>query len=139
MSGSSVQLPPVPIGNLFAPSPYRVERVSSTVLVVHVSGEIDLATENDFRRFVTAHVPSGRNLVIDLSEVAFFGASGLRVLTEIAHRFAFDGLHFVIVPGRPVARLLHAAGMSDTFSRAVSVEDGVSVLAVLARADLSVG
>jgi anti-anti-sigma factor len=56
---------------------------SHGVVVVHVAGEIDLATEDDFAEALAQGLDTDAALiVIDLTEVSFLGSSALRVLLE---------------------------------------------------------
>ncbi|SEF21024.1 anti-anti-sigma factor [Amycolatopsis pretoriensis] len=74
---------------------------SSDAIVVQVGGEIDLCTAGALEATLTEHVRARPGVLrVDLSEVRFFGAAGLRVLVR-AHRHAeAAGVHLVVDPGR---------------------------------------
>jgi anti-sigma B factor antagonist len=86
------------------------------VVVVEVSGEIDMATCHAMAEPLFGQLdatPPG--LVLDLAEIRFMGSEGLAVLIE-AHKRAQQGrtsLGIVVPGGSPVARVLAVSGLDE--------------------------
>jgi anti-anti-sigma factor len=87
--------------------------------IVQVSGEIDLATAQEFEAAVVSGIETAGALVIDLSDCGFMDSTGISVLirarTSPAGR---EGpLALVCDPAGAVARLLRLAaeGLFDVF------------------------
>ncbi|MGK3207118.1 STAS domain-containing protein [Amycolatopsis sp. MEPSY49] len=79
----------------------RLRWKSPDAIVVQVGGEIDLCTAGTLEATLAEHVRACPGVLrVDLGEVRFFGAAGLRVLVR-AHRHAeAAGVHLVVDPGR---------------------------------------
>ena len=86
-----------------------VERGSDDVVVVRLTGELDISSAESARERITEAVPSSaRGLVIDMSELEFIDSSGVAVLFALARRVASrrQELRVVAPEGKPVARVL---------------------------------
>lgn len=96
---------------------FRVEiaRPEREVVVVIVSGDIDVESQEGLVRQASAQVHRCRHLVLDLSGVGFLAASGVSALMEIERRTraADVELRIVGVTGRPIARPLEVLGLTD--------------------------
>lgn len=85
-------------------------------VVVHVSGAVDGLTAPRLRAVITAVLDEldGRPLVLDLTDVQFFGSAGLRALAEGTERAAdrpgFQPLRIVVDHNRPVLRPIELTG-----------------------------
>lgn len=79
--------------------------------MVHVEGEIDLATIDELR----AAISSARgDVTLDLADVSFLDSSALALLVEQNHAISERGNRFVISDPHPVvSRLLQLAGLSE--------------------------
>ncbi|MEV4314984.1 STAS domain-containing protein [Actinocrispum sp. NPDC049592] len=87
--------------------------------VVHVSGEIDIATQPDFEEAMRTGMRSGALVVIvDLDKVTFMSSVGLRVLLQV-HADA-----------QQAGRSVRVAGMSPIVRRIIDVTGLGQVLAV---------
>jgi anti-anti-sigma factor len=88
------------------------------VLVVAVAGEVDLGTAPLLDQALRGDLPAV--LVVDLSEVTFLGAAGLRVLTETALRAGEQQCRLGLVADDQLALLMlrtkGAAAAIPTFS-----------------------
>jgi anti-sigma B factor antagonist len=98
------------------------------VAVVRVAGEVDLLTAQAFQDIV--HQQLDRPLlvlVIDLSPVTFFGASGLTVLVA-AHELAVQSATALrLVCGtRTVTRLLAMVGRDETFETYTNLDTALT-------------
>jgi anti-anti-sigma factor len=84
--------------------------------VVVIRGELDLATAPDLDAALQELAEAGKDVVVDLRELAFMDSTGLRVIVA-AHARAEAGDHsFVIVrptPGAPIERILAIAGVES--------------------------
>jgi anti-anti-sigma factor len=81
--------------------------------VVRARGELDMGTVPVLRRATT-----GRRgpVVLDLREVEFIDAAGLRLLLELDALSRQDGFDLLLVPGRVVERLLGLTGVRGRFT-----------------------
>lgn len=79
------------------------ERDGWTVLVLE--GELDLAESGDATRaFAAAAEGAGLGVEADLTELAFLGSTGIRVLIDASSDALSRGLGFRVVPGDGAAR-----------------------------------
>jgi anti-sigma B factor antagonist len=98
------------------------------VSVVHVSGEVDMTSRDAVERVLTRAV-DGRPeaVVVDLSEVTFFGSSGLQMLAEArAHAAANQVPLRLVAASRRVLRPLEITGMTTAFRVYPSVAEAVA-------------
>ena len=88
----------------------------SDAVVVQVSGAVDGLTAPRLRTLIVGALDQldGRPLVLDLTEVGFFGSSGLRALADGTERAAtrpgFEPLRVVVDHNRPVLRPIELTG-----------------------------
>jgi anti-sigma B factor antagonist len=85
------------------------------VVIVHVSGEIDMATSDTMAEHVLGRLAERpATLVIDLSGVAFLGSAGLSVLIEASQQ-AEEGVTTlrIVATAAPVLRPLEISGLID--------------------------
>jgi anti-anti-sigma factor len=83
------------------------------ILVIRVSGEVDMSTVGVLRAEVTSRL-DGRPaaFAVDLSGVNFFASVGISLLAETGQRAARDGIAFAVVAWqRHVLRSLEVTGM----------------------------
>lgn len=91
----------------------RLELVASRASLA-VSGEVDIATAPDLGAVLNAVIDRNyRYLTVDLSEVSFLDAQGLRVLIEGGARLGRDGRLTVARPSQIVRRILEIAGVDE--------------------------
>ena len=82
--------------------------------VIHVRGEIDMATAGRLRDAIEPHMGPEQTIVLDLSEVDFMDSSALKVLVQARGRLTEDGGSLVLRnPSRSARRLLTVAGATD--------------------------
>lgn len=82
--------------------------------VVDVSGEIDLSTGDLLASVLLDACAAGLDIVIDLSEVEFMDAVGLRLIERAQRTVQLSGRTLRIVhPRAPVRRLFIAARRDD--------------------------
>lgn len=90
--------------------------VDMTVVPVH--GEVDLATADRMRDRLIQAVEESRCdcLVVDMSRLDFFDASGVNALVSVFKSLALQGRHMVLAEPAPVAaRVLEVLGMDRVF------------------------
>jgi anti-sigma B factor antagonist len=81
-------------------------------IFVRLSGEFDLAAEEYFDWTVERLAGAARNVVVDLSALAFIDSSGLRALLRIWERSRSDGHDLAVVPGpRQVQHTMKLTGV----------------------------
>lgn len=88
-------------------------------IVVPDTTELDLLTCPAWRRelFVVLERADCKVLVVDLSRVEFFGATGLGVLVETRDRAAQRGIELrLVICSRPVRRPLEVMGLAGAFA-----------------------
>jgi anti-sigma B factor antagonist len=103
----------------------RTSRPTPNCVVLTVLGEIDLVTVPVLQSAIAEHVAAAPNLVIDLSEVAFFGSLGLAAIIR-ARSLADDrGTRLVLVGGDRVRRTMELTQTDDLFSMWSSLEDAL--------------
>jgi anti-sigma B factor antagonist len=79
-------------------------------IVIHVRGQIDMATCERLRDAIEPHLGPAQTIVLDLSEVAFMDSSSLHVLVQARGRLTADGGSLVLRnPSRAARRLLDVA------------------------------
>ena len=103
----------------------QVEQADGDVVVVRLTGELDIATAEPMGRQIAKAVPStARGVVIDMTHLGFMDSSGVSMLFGLARRVGSrrQELRVVAVPGHPVARVLEIV----EFERAAPVHRDVS-------------
>jgi anti-sigma B factor antagonist len=100
------------------------------ILVIAVEGEIDVDTADEVLDAVRlAFASAGPALIADLTQVSFFGSTGISTLISI-HEHAEElgkKLH-VVAPQRAVRRPLQVTGVADVLALHDSVEEALSAL-----------
>ena len=82
--------------------------------VIHVRGEIDMATAGRLRDAIEPHMGPKQTIVLDLSEVDFMDSSSLHVLVQARGRLTKDGGSLVLRNPSPAAhRVLTVGGATD--------------------------
>ena len=88
----------------------RIEEASPPVL--HLAGEIDVATADLLQTTLKEALASDRATVIDMAGVSFIDVTGLRVLIDAAE--SLDGQAPLTLANAPLAaRLLALLGLKD--------------------------
>ncbi|AOW94928.1 anti-anti-sigma factor [Rhodococcus sp. WMMA185] len=108
-----------------ASTEFSVERVGSGVMSVGIRGEIDLFSAPDFRDYVCSQISPEGQFILDMSRVDFIGTAGLVVIDDLHTRNIRDGRTWAIICGRPVYRLLRAAGRESAYPCFASVDSAL--------------
>jgi anti-sigma B factor antagonist len=114
------------------PDPFSVdEREEAGVKVLHVVGELDIATAPRLCARLDA-TRTGRRprLLVDLTDVDFCDSTGLRALLGAASEVRAQGGRFAIVcpPSGDVARLLEVVGAGEWMAIHADAESGMASL-----------
>jgi anti-sigma B factor antagonist len=100
------------------------------LIVVHVAGELDLATAGQLERRLL-EVPPAAAVIVDLSEVRFLAVAGIAVLLRAAGRARDERRGFAVVVVRHnVTRVLRATGADRETTIFTTVSDAVRELRV---------
>ena len=82
--------------------------------VIHVRGEIDMATAGRLRDVIEPHMGPNQKIILDLSEVDFMDSSSLKVLVQARGRLTENGGSLILRnPSSAAHRLLTVAGAND--------------------------
>jgi anti-sigma B factor antagonist len=82
--------------------------------VIHVRGEIDMATAGRLRDVIEPHMGPKQKIILDLSEVEFMDSSSLKVLVQARGRLTENGGSLILRnPSSAAHRLLTVAGAND--------------------------
>jgi anti-sigma B factor antagonist len=103
---------------------WSVETIGRSA-VVHLHGEIDLDTQDEFGRAAQAGLAQNSPVVVlDLTKVTFLGSVGLRVLV-LTHRAAVQaGRVLQVVDGSPIVhRILEVSGLDQILSIHPTLDD----------------
>lgn len=102
------------------------EPASQGAVVVRVTGEVDLASEERLRQtLLDATKEHEHRLVVDLSSCTFIDSTGIRALL-VAHQEAQreGGPHFAIVTEAPqILRILSVTGIDDEIPVHATVDE----------------
>jgi anti-sigma B factor antagonist len=100
----------------------HAETTPAGVVVVRVSGDLDLATAPQLEE-VLATLPPGSRVVIDLGACTFLDSTGVRVLAAAAGSDATDdGRLDLVVVDQGVARVLEITSVETLFDIHPSLE-----------------
>ena len=106
---------------------FRAHKVSADTVVIQVRGDIDLLSSNAFRDYLSHHVATDRALVVDMSDLAFMGMCGLSSLSVLSTLTRDAGGSLALICGRPVQRLLKAAGQESMFDCYTTLDSAVGM------------
>jgi len=98
---------------------------SGDEIVVHVTGEVDVATCERLREAIAPHIAPGQKVVLDFSGVHFMDTSCLHVLIDAHQKLVKDdGMLVVRNPSDSARRVLTLAELVDLIDRFDSVAAG---------------
>lgn len=105
-------------------------RPTSTAIVVHVAGELDASNAGRLHELLAPRLASTAEvIVLDLSEVEFFGVVGLELLAHARRRTAHREMTMRVVDGPVcVERALWAAGWAEAVETYSSLQDALTEL-----------
>ncbi|HEX6360776.1 STAS domain-containing protein [Actinophytocola sp.] len=107
------------------PVQLRTDRPAPNCVVLSVVGEIDLVTAPGLETAIAEHVAVAPYLVIDLSEVTFFGSLGLAALMRAMNQAEERGTRLLLVAGQRVLRTMDLTKTAELFSVYDSVDEAL--------------
>jgi anti-anti-sigma factor len=93
---------------------FTTRLLSPSVAVVTARGELDASNAQELADYALRHTERTERLVLDLSEVEFFGTAGFSALHTLNVRCAGAGVEWVLVPSHAVSRLLKICDPDST-------------------------
>jgi anti-anti-sigma factor len=90
-----------------------ITREEGTPVVLHVTGELDIATADQLREALDGALARDGSFVLDLAGVSFVGVAGLRVILEAANTMNGNG-PLTVEHGAVLGRLADLVGLGDT-------------------------
>ncbi|QTJ69684.1 STAS domain-containing protein [Rhodococcus sp. ZPP] len=108
-----------------ASAKFSSERIGSGVMVLGVRGDIDLFSAPVFHEYVCTQISPEGQFILDMSKVDFIGTAGLSVLDSVHASNLRDGRHWAMICGRPLYRLLRAAGQESSYPCYPSVDSAL--------------
>jgi len=82
------------------------EWLNPTVVRISASGDIDASNTAEVLDYVRRRGANCRSLILDLSDVTFFGTAGFSALQTIDMRSSHASVSWMVVPGPAVSRVL---------------------------------
>lgn len=94
----------------------QLSRPTSTCVMMHVAGDIDAHSAPRLNELLAPRLAStAETVVLDLSQVSFFGVAGLELLNHVRQHAASRGIEIRVVDGPIcVERALLAAGWRES-------------------------
>jgi anti-sigma B factor antagonist len=100
------------------------------VVIVAVTGEVDISTVTRLRQRLSELTDGGQTLIVDLNRVTFIDSAGLGTLVGAARRAAAHGSSLHAVCARPQTRkLLWLTGVDRRIPLAATVDGALMLLA----------
>lgn len=101
----------------------RTERTADGRAVVHVRGELDMATSSQLEEALEA-TSTREPVVVDLSECVFLDSTAVRVLLTAASKQESAGGELTLVaPDARIRRVLEIAGVDTKFPVRASLDE----------------
>jgi anti-anti-sigma factor len=101
--------------------------------VVSIAGELDASNIDQLTVWTRPFLASSRSLILDLSELDFLGAQGIRSLFAIADECKRGRITWALVPSHPVSRLLRVCDKQERLPSATSIDEALERVSAPAR------
>lgn len=114
---------------LSQPLRLSVRRPGAGIVVVHITGEIDLASISRLTELIRQRLTAAvlRAVILDLSQVSFVNSGGVELLLHAQRRADQRGIGLYVITGDGcVHRLLKLAGVLDRFLRRATSAEAVA-------------
>lgn len=99
------------------------------LLVVSLSGELDIYTVPGFRRDMGAVDPVSTRIVVDLSDVTLLDSSGLGALLSMLNRsHEGEGDLALVCPHRHLRRVFEVTGLREAFAFGDDIDSAILAL-----------
>lgn len=106
----------------------RLESLRVGLVVIRVSGEVDIVAAPILRHCIDEQLSKVRSLVVDLSETTFFGAAGLSLLVHASARIRHRGVGWALVCPHAVLRPLQVTGLDRALPIYPDVEEAIAAV-----------
>jgi anti-anti-sigma factor len=103
---------------------FSAQTLNGTTVVV-ASGELDASNIHYLTDYMRSRLKAARSLVLDLSQLTFLGAQGIRNLFELEDLCQRRGIEWALVPSRPVSRLLRICDEHARLPSASSIDQAL--------------
>jgi anti-anti-sigma factor len=103
-------------------------------VVVAATGELDAFNIHHLTDYASSFITRGRPLVLDLSQLDFLAAQGIRALFELDRECSGTGTDWAVLTGRPVTRLLRICDQDARLPAVTSIEEALERFSRPARA-----
>ena len=97
--------------------------------VVAATGEVDASNIDRLSEYLRGALTGNRPLVVDLTELSFFGAQGIPALFLLGEDCAKAGVDWVVVVSHPVGRLLRIGDKDHRLPTVSSIPEALERLA----------
>lgn len=111
-----------------SPATFAMRWLPPSTAVISVHGEIDAVNAADFADYALRHTTKAERVVIDLTDVEFFGTAGFSALMAIGLQCSTTDIDWVLVPSRAVNRLLRICDPDSALRTCYSVAAALSML-----------
>ena len=105
------------------------------IVIVHVTGEIDMSNAGDLREAITDATPNDAlGVVLDLCDVDYVDSAGIHLLYRLGESLRNRGqtLRVVIPPQSPASDSLRLAGIKRHVDVVDELDEGVRAVAAAA-------
>jgi anti-anti-sigma factor len=85
---------------------FAVRHLSEMRLLITAAGDLDATNARALGRFVERHTGVSKQLVLDLSDVEFFGSEGFAALHYVSVHCARHDVDWLFIGGRTVRRIV---------------------------------
>jgi anti-anti-sigma factor len=100
----------------------------SSVAIVSAYGAIDASNAGTLTDYALANTVRCRGLILDLSDLEFFGTEGFSALHRVSVRCAHAEIGWMVVPGAAVARLLQMCDPDGSLPTVYTVDAALATL-----------
>ena len=98
-------------------------------MVVDLIGQLDPLAAEDLKRELADHLPPDcRNVVFDMTRLAYVGSLGLQALIEVANRLKGSGMVCVAGPNENVRTVLELTKVTQLIPAYPTREDAVDAV-----------
>ncbi len=111
-----------------SPASFTTRWLPPATAVISARGEIDAVNATEFADYALTHTADAERVVIDLSDVDFFGTAGFSALKAVEVRCSVGRLEWVLVPSIAVNRLLRICDPDSDLRTCYSVAAALSTL-----------
>ena len=105
---------------------FSTRRPAASTVVIAAQGEIDAANAQELVDYALRDGDSIKHLVLDLTDVEFFGTSGFSALHMLSVRCAGNSITWAAVPSAAVSRLLTICDPDSTLPFYGGVDSALS-------------